>query len=110
MCAICAFLDLCIEKYLKLVYSMLIPCVIAGYVIKIHPDNENRVHKNSHFTISISSSKIHSSVRISLSYRCCLNSFILAFAFFFQTSVDIYIYIYIFITCSVNQSMSCIKS
>jgi hypothetical protein len=40
MCAICVFLDLCIEQYLKLVYSMLIPCVIAGYVIKIHPDNE----------------------------------------------------------------------
>jgi hypothetical protein len=90
MCAICEFLDLCIEQYLKLVYSMLIPCVIAGYVIKIHPNNENRVHKNSHLTISISSSKLHSSVRISPTFRCCLISFILAFTFFFQTSVDIY--------------------
>jgi hypothetical protein len=89
ICAICAFLDLHIEQYLKLVYSMLIPCVIAGYVIKMHPDNGNRVHKNSHLTISISSSKLNSSVRISPPYRCCLNSFILAFAFFFLTSVYI---------------------
>jgi hypothetical protein len=81
--------DLCVEQYLKLVYSMLIPYVIAGYVIKIHPDNENRVQKNSHLTISISSSKLHSSVRITLTYRCCCNSFILAFTFFFQTSVYI---------------------